>query len=89
MKGKMKVALMTGIGKIEMVERPIPQPKEDEVLVKVEYVGICGSDLHYFEAGRIGDFIVKAPLVLGHRLKKRAFEEVAFDMKELDLCLGL
>lgn len=66
MKGKMKVALMTGIGKIEMVERPIPQPKEDEVLVKVEYVGICGSDLHYFEAGRIGDFIVKAPLVLGH-----------------------
>jgi len=66
MKGNMKVALMTGIGKIEMVERPIPQPADDEVLVKIEYVGICGSDLHYFEAGRIGDFIVKGPLVLGH-----------------------
>lgn len=66
MKGNMKVALMTGIGKIEMVERPIPQPQDDEVLVKIEYVGICGSDLHYFEAGRIGDFIVKGPLVLGH-----------------------
>lgn len=66
MKGNMKVALMTGIGKIEMVERPIPQPEDDEVLVKIEYVGICGSDLHYFEAGRIGDFIVKGPLVLGH-----------------------
>lgn len=66
MEGKMKVALMTGIGKIEIVERPIPQPKDDEVLVKIEYVGICGSDLHYFEAGRIGDFIVKGPLVLGH-----------------------
>ena len=66
MEGNMKVALMTGIGKIEIVERPIPQPKDDEVLVKLEYVGICGSDLHYFEAGRIGDFIVKGPLVLGH-----------------------
>lgn len=66
MKGNMKVALMTGIGKIEMVGRPIPQPEDDEVLVKIEYVGICGSDLHYFEAGRIGDFIVKGPLVLGH-----------------------
>ena len=66
MEGNMQVALMTGIGQIKMVERPIPQPKDDEVLVKVEYVGICGSDLHYYEAGRIGDFIVKAPLVLGH-----------------------
>ncbi len=35
------------------------------------------------------DLRTVAPLVLGHRLKKRAFEEVAFDMKELDLCLGL
>ena len=35
------------------------------------------------------DLRVVAPLVLGHRLKKRAFEEVTFDMKELDLCLGL
>ena len=66
MEGNMQVALMTGIGQIQMVERPIPQPKDDEVLVKIEYVGICGSDLHYYEAGRIGDFIVKSPLVLGH-----------------------
>lgn len=62
----MKTAVMTAIKKVELQERPIPVPKEDEVLVKIEYVGICGSDLHYFESGRIGDFVVTGPLVLGH-----------------------
>lgn len=62
----MKVAVMTGIGKIAYTERPIPQPKDNEVLVKIEYVGICGSDMHYFETGKIGDYIVKPPFVLGH-----------------------
>lgn len=62
----MKTAVMTEIGKIEIMDRPRPVPKEDEVLVKIEYVGICGSDLHYYEAGRIGDFIVEPPFVLGH-----------------------
>ena len=66
MQGKMKVALMTGLEKIEIVQRDIPQPKEDEVLVKLEYVGVCGSDLHYYENGRIGDFIVNFPFILGH-----------------------
>ena len=36
------------------------------VLVKIEYVGICGSDIHYFETGVIGDYVVKPPFVLGH-----------------------
>ncbi|MCI8993760.1 MAG: NAD(P)-dependent alcohol dehydrogenase [Eubacterium sp.] len=66
MEGKMKVAVMTGIRKMEIQERDIPVPKEDEVLVKIEYVGICGSDMHFFEAGRIGNWIVDEPLVLGH-----------------------
>lgn len=64
--GKMKVAIMTGIAKMEFTERDIPKPKFNEVLVKLEYVGICGGDLHYFEYGRIGDFVVDPPLVLGH-----------------------
>lgn len=51
MKGKMKTAVMTDVMKMEFVERDIPKPKADEVLVKIEYVGICGSDSHYFEAG--------------------------------------
>ena len=66
MEGMMKVAIMTDIGKMEYTERPIPAPKDDEVLVKLEYVGICGSDLHYYESGRIGDYIVEPPFVLGH-----------------------
>ena len=66
MEGMMKTAVMTEIGRIEIQQRPIPQPKDDEVLVKIEYVGVCGSDLHYYESGAIGDFIVKPPFVLGH-----------------------
>jgi L-iditol 2-dehydrogenase len=66
MKGNMKVAVMNGIGKMGYTERPIPQPADNEVLVKLEYVGICGSDMHYYETGRIGDYIVKPPFVLGH-----------------------
>lgn len=66
MNGKMKVAVMNGIGKMGFEEREIPHPKEDEVLVKLEYVGICGSDLHYYETGAIGDYVVEPPFVLGH-----------------------
>lgn len=66
MDGMMKVAVMEGIGKMGYTTRPIPVPKEDEVLVKLEYVGICGSDMHYYETGAIGDYVVKPPFVLGH-----------------------
>lgn len=63
---KMKVAVMNGIGSMGFVERDIPKPMKDEVLVKLEYVGICGSDLHFYEHGCIGDIKVKPPFVLGH-----------------------
>lgn len=66
MEGKMNVAVMNGIGKIGFEERNIPNPKANEVLVKLEYVGICGSDLHYYETGAIGDYVVEPPFVLGH-----------------------
>ena len=66
MNGTMKAAVMEGIGRMGYTERPIPAPKDDEVLVKLEYVGICGSDMHYYETGAIGDYVVKPPFVLGH-----------------------
>ncbi len=66
MEGTMKVAVMNGIGKMGYEERPIPVPADDEVLVKLDYVGICGSDMHYYEMGRIGDYVVEPPFVLGH-----------------------
>ncbi|MDR2211839.1 MAG: NAD(P)-dependent alcohol dehydrogenase [Spirochaetaceae bacterium] len=63
----MKTAVMTGLGRVIIEQRPIPEPGEGEVQVKLEYVGICGSDLHYFEHGRIGEGTpVKPPFVLGH-----------------------
>lgn len=66
MEKKMKVAVMNGVGEMGFVEREIPQPADNEVLVKLEYVGICGSDMHYYETGRIGDYVVEPPFVLGH-----------------------
>jgi L-iditol 2-dehydrogenase len=82
MKGIMKVAVMNGIGKMGYEERPIPSPAANEVLVKLEYVGICGSDMHYYESGRIGDYIVKPPFVLGHE-PGGTVVEVGTDVKHL------
>ncbi|TBL76361.1 NAD(P)-dependent alcohol dehydrogenase [Paenibacillus thalictri] len=62
----MKAAVMHDIYDIRIEERPVPEPADDEVLVRVMAVGICGSDLHYFEHGRIGPYVVKQPIVLGH-----------------------
>lgn len=63
---KNRAAYMTGLNKMEIREIEVPVPKEKEVLVKLEYVGICGSDVHYLEHGKIGDFIVKGDFILGH-----------------------
>lgn len=49
-------------------ERPAPAPAPGEVLVRVQAVGICGSDVHYWREGRIADFVVEHDLVLGHEL---------------------
>ena len=82
MEGKMKVAVMLGIGKMGFEERDIPKVKDIEVLVKLEYVGICGSDLHYYETGAIGDYVVKPPFVLGHE-PGGTVVEVGKDVKNL------
>lgn len=51
---------------LRVEERPVPSPGPREVLVRVQKVGICGSDVHYWTHGAIGNFIVKAPMVMGH-----------------------
>lgn len=50
--------------RIESVPTPRPGPRE--VLVQIRAVGVCGSDIHYFEDGRIGEFVVREPMILGH-----------------------
>ncbi|MHB9134319.1 MAG: zinc-dependent alcohol dehydrogenase [Armatimonadota bacterium] len=59
-------AQQTAIGKIELVQVSTPMPGPGEVLVRLRAVGICGSDVHYFVDGRIGDAIVEYPNILGH-----------------------
>lgn len=68
MEGTMKTAVMTAVRQIEIQTRNIPQPGPGEVLVQVEYVGVCGSDLHFYEHGAIGDVVVHPPFVLGHEV---------------------
>ena len=63
----MKAALLTGIGKLEIREVPDPQLIRDtDVLVRVGAVGVCGSDIHYYSEGRIGDQVVDYPFIVGH-----------------------
>lgn len=63
---KNQAAFMTDLHNIEIRDTDIPEPGQGQVLVKIEYVGICGSDVHFYEAGKIGDFIVEPPFILGH-----------------------
>ncbi len=62
----MKVAELYEVRKFRLVERPVADPGPGEVQVRVEAVGICGSDMHYFAEGRIGDVVCKYPVVVGH-----------------------
>jgi L-iditol 2-dehydrogenase len=62
-----KAIVLTGIRQMEMANVPEPTiKKDDEVLLKVEVVGVCGSDVHYYETGRIGSQIVEYPFIVGH-----------------------
>ena len=63
----MKSIALTGIKKLELREILKPQLQSDtEVLLKIAVVGVCGSDIHYYKDGRIGDQIVKFPFIVGH-----------------------
>ncbi len=62
----MKVLRLHGIGDLRLHDEPVPVPGDGEVLLRVTAVGICGSDLHWFEEGSIGDAGLAHPLVLGH-----------------------
>jgi L-iditol 2-dehydrogenase len=62
----MRVSVLRGAHDLIVEERPDPVPTSHEVLVRISSVGVCGSDVHYYEHGRIGRFRVEAPLVLGH-----------------------
>ncbi len=62
----MKAAFLSKPGTIYIEDIPRPACSPGRVLIRIKAVGLCGSDLHYFEEGRIGDHIVKEPHILGH-----------------------
>lgn len=64
--GRMKAAVLVRAGEIVLEERRVPVPGADEVLVRVTAVGVCGSDVHFYKDGHLGDWVVSEPLVLGH-----------------------
>lgn len=62
----MRVARLHGVGDVRVTDEPDPVPADGESLVRVSAVGLCGSDLHWFAQGGIGDAGLTEPLVLGH-----------------------
>ncbi len=63
----MQAAVLHGVKDLRVEAVPAPGgPARGEVQVEINKVGICGSDVHYWEHGRIGDFVVRAPMILGH-----------------------
>ncbi len=61
-----RAAVLHAAHDVRIEERPVPEPGPREVVVEITSVGVCGSDVHYYEEGRIGDFVVEQPMVLGH-----------------------
>lgn len=64
-----KAAVLHKIRDVRIEDWPAPGPPcPDEARVRIHTVGVCGSDVHYFERGRIGPFVAKDPLILGHEV---------------------
>jgi L-iditol 2-dehydrogenase len=62
----LKAAYLVEPKRIELRDIPVPTPGPGEVLVRVRAVGVCGSDVHYYLDGHIGETVASEPLVMGH-----------------------
>ena len=62
----MKAMMLTGIRKMEMLEIPEPSVGPKDVKIRMSVMGVCGSDIHYYNHGRIGSQIVEYPFTVGH-----------------------
>ncbi|KAG9233830.1 chaperonin 10-like protein [Amylocarpus encephaloides] len=61
------VFVLHSIKNVSIENREVPKLRDQhDVRVHIEQTGICGSDVHYWQRGRIGDFILNSPIVLGH-----------------------
>lgn len=62
----MKAVYLDGIKELSQRDVPMPHVLDEQVLIKMKAVGICGSDVHYWQNGKIGSFVVREPMILGH-----------------------
>jgi L-iditol 2-dehydrogenase len=80
----MKAAYLTGMRKLEVKEVPIPRIENPaDVLLRVGAVGLCGSDIQYYSAGRIGSDVVRYPFIVGHECVAQV-EEVGSKVKRVE-----
>jgi L-iditol 2-dehydrogenase len=81
----MRALRLHGVGDLRLADEASPVAGPDEVLVRVTAVGICGSDLHWYDESGIGDAVLTRPLILGHEAAgvildgPRAGQRVALD----------
>ena len=69
-----QAAFMTSVKKLELKDIPMPRAGVGEIVVKMEYVGVCGSDVHFFESGVRKGVPFRLPFVLGHECTGSVFE---------------
>lgn len=67
----MKASVLITAKHVDTRSIAVPVLDPDQVLVRVAAVGVCGSDVHYYDHGRIGPYVVESPLILGHELSGR------------------
>ena len=71
----MKALVLKEKNKLAILDMPFKETiGPDDVRIKIHTVGICGSDVHYYTHGKIGNFIVKEPMVLGHEASGTVIE---------------
>ena len=63
----MKTCVLYGPKDLRIEERPVSEPQPGFVRLRMGGVGICGSDLHYYHIGRVGNAVVREPMILGRR----------------------
>jgi D-xylulose reductase len=71
----MKALVLKEKGKLAILDMAFNEKLgPEDVRIKINTVGICGSDVHYYTHGKIGNFIVKEPMVLGHEASGTVIE---------------
>ena len=73
-KKMMLSSFLYGVRDICLEQCPTPQPGPGEVLLRIKSVGICGSDVHYYVDGRIGNQIIDDPITMGHEFSAQIAE---------------